>query len=202
MMEKPAENAHPLHDLLKRRWSPRAFSDRRVEPAKLRQLFEAARWAASSFNEQPWRFIVATKDDPAAFDQALGCLVEKNQAWAKGAPVLVLTFFKKTFTRNAAPNRVALHDLGQAVAGLTVQATALDLFLHQMGGIVPDIIRDTYAVPDDFEPATAIAIGYAGDPESLPEEFRAGERAPRSRNPLPAFVFTGRFGQPSPLLET
>ncbi len=200
-MEKPADNAHPIHDLLKSRWSPRAFGSQPVAAEQLRQLFEAARWAASSFNEQPWRFVVATREDSAGFERALGCLVEKNQVWAKGAPVLVLTFFKKTFSRNGTPNRVAMHDLGLAIGNLTAQATSLGLCLHQMGGILPTKIRETYAVPDDFEPATAIAIGHPGDPSSLPDDLRQSELAPRTRNPLATTVFADRFGEPSPLLD-
>src|SRR5690606_2421192 len=128
-MDKPARTNYPIHDLLVKRWSPRAFSDRPVEPDKLRQLFEAARWAASSFNEQPWSFIVALKQDQAAFDKALSCLTEANQAWAKLAPVLVLTTVKRHFEKNGKANRVCEHDLGLAMGNLCVQATQLGLYV-------------------------------------------------------------------------
>lgn len=193
-MEKPADTTVPLLDVIRRRWSPRAFSDRAVEPAKLRQVFEAARWASSSFNEQPWRYVVATKDRPEAFATALSCLVEKNQEWAKAAPVLVLTLTRRTFSQNGRPNRVALHDLGQATAQLVLQALALDLFAHQMGGILPDRVREAYEVPDDYEPQTAFALGYAGDPASLPEDLRNIETGSRRRRTVDEFVFAGRFG--------
>ena len=126
-MSKPAATQYPVHDLIRHRWSPRAFCDRPVPPEALRQVFEAARWAASSFNEQPWVFIVATKDDPQAHGAALNCLVERNQQWARYAPVLILTAVSKAFARNSKPNRCREHDLGLAVGNLSAQATALGL---------------------------------------------------------------------------
>lgn len=200
LMEKPASPDHPILDLLKRRWSPRAFADRPVEPHKLRQIFEAARWAASSFNEQPWRFFLATREDTQAFERALSCLTPGNQAWAKDVPVLVLTATKKTFTHNSKPNRVHQHDLGLAMGNLTIQAMALDLFVHQMAGIVPEKVREVYQLPEDYEPQTAFAVGYAGDPDRLSEDLRASELKPRTRKPLRELVFHGRFGEPSPIV--
>lgn len=200
-MQKPAETQYPVLNAIRDRWSPRAFADTPVESAKLGSLFEAARWAASAFNEQPWRFIVATKDDPAEYDKALGCLVEANQAWAKAAPVLVLTVISTTFKKNGNDNRVAQHDLGQAAAHLTLQAAALGLATHQMAGVDLDKVREAYSVPDGFEPQTAIAIGYPGDPDTLPEGWaRDAETAPRSRNGFGEFVFTGKFGDASGLI--
>src|SRR6185437_5594635 len=149
LMEKPADTQYPVHDLIRKRWSPRAFADKPVPAEALRSVLEAARWSASSFNEQPWRYIVATRESPQAFQQMLGCLMEKNQRWAKGAPVLMLSFFKKTFSANGRPNRVAPHDVGAASAQLTFEATARGLAVHQMGGIELDKIRSTYHVPDD-----------------------------------------------------
>ena len=195
-MEKPAQTEHPILDLLARRWSPRAFADRRVEPEKLRRLFEAARWSASSFNEQPWRFILATKDDPREYARLLGCLIEKNQAWAVHAPVLMLGLTRTHFTKTGKPNRVHEHDLGLAMGNLTIQAMAMDLWVHQMAGIDPDQARTTYSVPDDFTILTACAIGYMGDPDILPEGLREAERSTRSREPLDEFVFARTFGEP------
>jgi nitroreductase len=200
MTDKRARNEHPIHDLLARRWSPRAFADRPVEPAKLRSLLEAARWAPSSFNEQPWAFVVATKDQPDEFARMLGCLVEFNQTWAKAAPVLMLTFAHLAFERNQQPNRHAYHDVGLAVANLTVQATAEGLAVHQMAGILPPKIRTTYAVPDGWDPVSAVAVGYPGDPASLPDELRKRELAPPTRKPLDAFVFSGGWGKPAPVI--
>ena len=201
-MEKPASPDYPILDVIKRRWSPRAFeADRPVEAHKLRCLFEAARWAASSFNEQPWVFFVARQEDGPAFEQALSCLVEGNQQWARHAPVLMLTATRKAFTRNGKPNRVHQHDLGLAMGNLTVQATAMGLFLHQMAGIVPARVRQVYALPEQYEPQTGCAIGYPGEPEQLDESLREAELAERQRKALGEFVFNGRFGEASPMLE-
>ena len=178
VMEKPAETQYPIHDLLRRRWSPRAFSDRRVDPAIMRSLLEAARWAPSSYNEQPWSFIVATKDDTAEFSRLLSCLVEGNIQWAQHAPVLMVSVARLTFEDDGKPNRHAFHDVGLAVANLIVQATALGLVVHQMAGIFPDKIRELYGIPEGYEAVAGIALGYPGDPQSLPEELRKRELAP------------------------
>lgn len=200
-MEKPAETRYPIHELLRRRWSPRSFAARRVEPEVLRSLLEAARWAASSFNEQPWAFLVATQDDPAEFERLLGCLVPGNQAWARQAPVLLLTVARLRFARNDKANRHAFHDVGLAVANLTVEATARGLVVHQMAGIEPEKVRAVYALPEGTEAVTGVALGYAGEPDSLPEKLRAAELAPRTRRPLEEFVFTGSWGRVAPLLK-
>lgn len=199
-MEKPAETQYPIHDLLQRRWSPRAFSDRAVAPDTLRSLWEAARWAASCFNEQPWSFIVATKEDPKEFSRLLSCLVEGNITWAQHAPVLMVSVAKTHFDQDGSPNPHAWHDVGQAVANLTVQATALGLFVHQMAGILPDKIRELYQIPDQYEPVAGIAMGYPGNPDSLPEALRKRELAPRIRRAIHEFVFSGRWGQRSKLV--
>ncbi len=195
-LRKPAKTASPIHDLLAHRWSPRAFDSRPVDPDKLRSLFEAARWAPSSFNAQPWYFIVATKDDPENFQRVLDCFVERNQAWAKNAPVLAVSVAKMQFD-NAKPNRHAFHDVGQATANLALQATALGLEIHQMAGIDPEKARQIFGIPEGYEAVAGIALGYPGDPASLPDQLRERELAPRERKPLDAFVFTGRWGQPS-----
>jgi len=195
-VQKPAVTDYPVIDAIKNRWSPRAFAATPVEQAKLGAMFDAARWAASAFNEQPWRFIVAMKDDPAEYDKALGCLVEANQAWAKHAPVLVLTLCSTAFKKNGKDNRVALHDLGQAAAHLALQATAEGLVVHQMSGVDLDKVRETYGVPGGFDPQTAIAVGYPGLPDTLPEGWaRDAEAAPRERLPFGEFVFSGKFGE-------
>ena len=196
-MEKPAETQYPIHELLRQRWSPRAFSDRRVEPDTLRSLFEAARWAPSSNNEQPWSFIVATKDDQAEHSRLLSCLVEGNSLWAQHAPVLMGSIARMSFEDDGKPNRHAFHDVGQAVANLIVQATALGLMAHQMAGFHPDKVKELYSVPKEFEPVAAIALGYPGDPQSLPDKLRTRELAPRERKHLTEFVFTGRWGKTS-----
>jgi nitroreductase len=200
MMEKPAEVCYPIHELLRQRWSPRAFSDRPVEPEKLLSLLEAARWAPSSYNEQPWSFIVATRDDPNEYDRVLSCLVEGNQSWAQQAPVLMLSIAKLNFTSDARPNRHALHDVGLATGSLIVQATALGLFVHQMAGIMVERAQETYAIPNGHEVVAAMALGYPNHPRSLPEKLRGREMATRTRKALGEFVFTGHWGRSSALV--
>lgn len=200
-LPKEARPDHPIHDLIAKRWSPYALSHRPVSPEDLRSLFEAARWSASSYNEQPWRYIVATKDDPKAFEQLLSCLVEGNQPWAKAAPVLAIGCTSLKFALNGKPNAAAQHDLGLASASLTIEATARGLSVHQMIGILPDHVRELYAVPDDFLPLTGLAIGYLGDVNDLPEGYRPRDLSPRQRRPLPEFVFGGRWGEASELVK-
>jgi nitroreductase len=194
-MERLRDAAHPIHDLLRRRWSPRAFSDRPVEREKLLSVLEAARWAPSSNNEQPWHFIVARKEEPEEFARLLGCLVERNQSWAKAAPVLMLSVASMVFARKGHPNRHALHDTGQAVACLTVEATSLGLFVHQMAGFSIEKARETYALPPTTEPVAGIALGYLGDPDTLPEDLRQRELVASSRKPIGEFVYTGAWGR-------
>lgn len=200
-MEKPAENQYPIHELIRRRWSPRAFSAQMVEPEKMRSLLEAARWAASCFNEQPWSFIVATKEKSDAFERLLGCLVKANVLWAQHAPVLMLSVARLNFERNGKPNRHAFHDVGLALGNLTVQATALGLSLHQMAGFDVAKAREQFNIPEGHEAVAAIALGYPGDEESLPDDLRERELGPRSRRTLESFVFSSEWGQTSPLLE-
>lgn len=197
-MENPAPASYPIEDEIKQRWSPRAFSDRMVEPEKLLSLWEAARWAPSSYNEQPWYFLVATKEDEVEYQKMLGCLAEGNQKWARNAPVLMVSVAKLTFDKNGKPNRHAFHDVGLAVAGMVFEATDLDLFVHQMAGFSPEQVREAYGVPDGFEPVAAIAIGYGA--EDLPDDVKAQEMKPRERRPIESFVFQGAWGQSSPLL--
>jgi nitroreductase len=200
-MEKPADTTYPIEDLLKRRWSPRAFAERPVEPEKLLSLWEAARWSASTANQQPWHFIVATKQDEAEHARLLSCLRENNQQWAARAPVLMVSVAKLIFDANAQPNRHAFHDVGLAVANLILQATALGLCVHQMAGIYPDRVRELYDVPDDFEPVAGIVLGYPGEPDILPDDLRQRELAPRVRKPIESFVFQHTWGQTAPLLR-
>ncbi len=176
-----------IHELLARRWSPRAFSPRPVEPAKLAQLFEAARWAPSSYNAQPWAFIVATHEDAEGYNRLLSTLVDVNRQWARQAPVLILAIAKLDYDHAARPNRHAFYDLGQAVANLTVQATALDLHIHQMGGFDPRSARELFAIPTGYEPVAVLALGYQEGPPADP--------ATRTRKPLTDFVFSGSWGR-------
>ncbi|HEX7720518.1 MAG TPA: nitroreductase family protein [Pyrinomonadaceae bacterium] len=198
-MEKLAPTDYPIEEILRRRWSPRAFSDRNVEAEKLLSLFEAARWAPSSFNEQPWSFILATKETPAEHAQLVNCLVEKNQQWARLAPVLMVSVARLNFEKTGKPNRHAFHDVGLAMGNLLVEATALGLFVHQMAGFSVDKVREAYQVPEGFEPVAAIAIGYPAEPEVLLETFREQETGPRKRKPIGSFVFEGKWAEIWPL---
>jgi nitroreductase len=200
-MHKPAANDFPIHDLIRNRWSPRAFADKPISQEDLRSLFEAARWAASSMNEQPWVYLVATKDDPDNFAKMLSILVEFNITWAKNAPVLAMAVAKLAFQHNGRPNRNAFYDAGAASALLSVEATARGLVVHQMGGYDVDKARKVFEIPEGWEPAAVIAIGYPGDPDSLPSSLKERELAPRTRKPLSEFVMTGRWGHASPLVS-
>lgn len=199
-MAKRASPDYPVHDLIITRWSPYGFDDRPVPDSDLRSLFEAARWAASSYNEQPWSYIVATKKNAKEFERLLACLAEGNQIWAKAAPVLALGIATLTFVRNKKPNRVAVHDLGLAAGNLCLEATARGLMVHQMVGILPDKAREIYAIPEDSEAVTGLAIGYVGDPDRLPDNLKARDRASRQRKPLAEFVFEGKWGTTSGLV--
>lgn len=193
-MEKPAETAHPIHDLLRRRWSPRAFSERPVEPEKLLSVFEAARWAPSSNNEQPWSFVIATKDEPG-YRLLVECLKEGNKKWAFRAPVLALSVARLTFEDDGTPNRHAVHDTGMAVFSLVVQATALGLIVHQMAGYDVEKARKELKIPAGHDPVAMIAIGYPGDPNQLPDYLRERELKARDRKPMSEFVFEGVWGR-------
>lgn len=197
-LEKPAVTSRPVHDLIRNRWSPRSFTDQPVANDELIAVFEAARWAASCNNGQPWRFMVATKDDPAAYAAALACFNERNQRWAKTAPVLIFGCARKTFEANGNPNAHALYDLGAATAQLTAQAQALGLVVHQAGGIEREKARAAFNVPEEFDIVVGFALGRQGDPDALPEELPGREREPRARKPLADIAFTGAFGTPAP----
>ncbi len=199
-MPNPAPADYRIHDLLKQRWSPRAFAETPVRPEQLQRLLEAARWSPSSYNDQPWAFLIGTRDQPEEYARLLGILVESNQMWARSAPVLGLAVARLNFERNHQPNRHAYYDLGQAVAYLTVQATAERLAVHQMAGFDVEAARREFSIPADWGPVTAFAIGYPGDPKTLPESLRQRELAPRTRKGLDAFIFSGRWGNASPLI--
>ncbi|HWZ50078.1 MAG TPA: nitroreductase family protein [Granulicella sp.] len=187
LKQGPADTG--VNELILRRWSPRSFADTPVSSGDLTKIFTAAAWAASSFNEQPWRFLVGRKGD-STYEKILAALVEFNQAWAGSAPVLILSVGRKTFTQSGQPNLFAMHDTGAASATLSLQATELGLHTHGMAGVDREKARAIFAIPEDYEVGAAWALGYLGDPEALPGELRARELAPRSRKPLSEFVFS------------
>ncbi len=194
-MSRIATTEHEVLPLVRERWSPRAFAETEVDTTTLRSLLEAARWAPSAYNEQPWRFIVARKQEPEAFERALALLVEGNQAWAHAAPVLLFGLVKRSYSHNGKPNAHARHDLGQAAAWLTVEATQRGLVVHQMAGIRADAIREAYGVPEDFDIVTGLAVGYPGRADQLDGPMADMERAPRRRKSQDEIVFAGAWEQ-------
>ena len=179
----------PLLEVIAQRRSPRRFLDIPIEPEKQRSMFEAARCAPSSLNEQPWRFIVVTKDNASEYERLFSTLTDRNKVWASEAPVLVVSVAKLFVDRNGKPNRFALHDVSGAMANLTMQAVSLGLQVHQMGGFDAVRLRTLYQIPDGFEPVTVSAIGYADEFNLLTRE--------RTRNELATFVFQGQWGTPA-----
>jgi nitroreductase len=186
---------YPIHDLIANRWSPYIFEPRAIEQDKLLSCLEAARWAPSSYNEQPWFFLLGKRDNADEFSHMVGCLVEGNQIWAKNAGALLLTAVATAFQRNGKPNRAAEHDLGLATGNLCLQATALGLSVHQMIGIEPAKVRQTYGIPETHVPMTAIAIGYAADPSKGDPQLAERDRSRRGRKPIGDFVFSGTWGK-------
>lgn len=195
-IEKFADTLPGVHELIRARWSPRSFSSREVPDRDLQIVLEAARWAASSFNEQPWRFLVARKSDGPAYEKLLHLLVPANQSWAKTAPVLIVMAAKRTFSHNGSPNYYGLHDAGQALAHLFLQAIALGLHAHGMAGFDRERARKELNIPDDYDLAAAVALGYIGSPSQLNEQQQRTELARRQRKPLSEIVFTDKFGEP------
>jgi nitroreductase len=194
-MKAPVE--YPVHELIAERWSPYCFSARAVSDDDLRSVFEAVRWAPSSYNEQPWNYIIAKKENAAEYARLLSCLVEGNQAWAKDVPVLAIGIVHLDFVRNGKPNHAAMHDLGLAAGNLLLEATARGLSVHQMIGILPDRVRAEYGVPEGYEPLTGIAIGYAGDVKACDAELAQRDAARRPRKPVREFLFSGTWGNAS-----
>ena len=200
-MQKPAPVHHQVHELIQHRWSPRAFSDKPIPPDVLRSLFEAARWAPSSNNEQPWAFLVTTADDKENHAKMLSTLVGFNQGWAKHAPVLAIAVSGMAFAKTGKPNRNAFYDTGAAVADLSLEATSRGLFVHQMAGFDPHKAIEVFEIPNGWEPIAAFTIGYPGDPDSLSDTLRQRELAPRERKPLESFVMGGQWGKAAPFLH-
>lgn len=198
MIEKKAKTSVEIHELIARRWSPRAIDPARpVERRDLLALLEAARWAPSCFGDEPWRFIAWDRNEDAeSFARAFDCLAEPNQAWVEPAPVLLLALADSEFTRTGKPNRWGQYDTGAASENLCLQATALDLVAHQMGGFDKAKLRDCFGIPERFTPMAMIAIGHPGDPASLPESKQEAELAERKRSPLGERFFLHGWDKP------
>jgi nitroreductase len=187
---KQAPAAEGVLPVVLSRWSPRSFSARDVSAADLERVFEAARWAASAYNEQPWRFFVGRRGS-LTYEKIFSALQPGNQAWAGSAPVLILGVANTKFTYNGAANGYAVFDLGAASSYLTLQAAALGLAAHQMMGFEQDVARKAFAVPADYAFGSTIALGYQGEPSALKnEQLLAMEVEPRVRKPLKEFVLS------------
>jgi len=182
-----------INELIKKRWSPRAFSSDPVGKEELMTLFDAGRRAASSFNLQPWRFVYATQEDPEAFQNLLDVLLEVNQAWAKNAPALFMTIAEAYNPATGDRNAHAWHDVGLAMGNLTFQASHMGLYLHQMGGYDQEKAQQNLNLPDGFEPVAAVAVGYPGDPSQLREKMKESELNASPRKPVDALVFEGHL---------
>jgi nitroreductase len=196
MLHKQATTQVKIHDLIASRWSPRAFDpDKTVAHEDLVALLEAGRWAPSCFNDQPWRYIVCVKAaDETVWRNALGVLAEKNQLWAKNAPVLMLSVAMANFNHNGRPNRWSMYDTGAATVSLCLQANALGLVVHQMGGFDADKARRVFRLPDDCTPMAMMAVGYQAEAKTLADDFQDAERAERSREPLRRSFYLGEWG--------
>jgi len=199
---KNADTSVPVNTLIQRRWSPRAFDPNRNIPHEtLLSILEAARWSASAANAQPWSFIVAPRDNQAEFQKLLGILKEGNQTWAQHAAVLLLGVIAK-YRREDVLNRHAPHDLGMAMGYMVLQALEHDIYAHMIGGFYGDLARDAYAIPDEYEPFTAIAFGYkTEDLSRLTENHQRSEHATRQRKPLEDFIFNGTWAQTADFLR-
>jgi len=192
-MQKSNQFEFPVADLIEQRKSRRAYSSQPIEPEKINSLFEAARWAPSSMNEQPWAYIYATKEQPELWNTLLDSLNESNRVWAKDAPLLILSMARKTHLRNGAVNVAAKYDVGAANAFLSMQATHFGLNIHQMGGYDRQKAIDSLNIPETFEPIVIMAVGYLGDAENLPENLKQREVAPRERYTQDFFVMNKPF---------
>jgi nitroreductase len=191
-----------VHKLISDRKSIRAFSDRRIDDEKLITLLEAARWAASSMNEQPWRFIIVRRENEEAFNRMLESMNEQNRRWAQNASVIILTLASKKFASIGITNEYAWHDVGLAVGNLSLQAMSMDIYLHQIGGFNKETAKQLFHVPDDFEPVSMIVLGYRGDTNILPPPLRERELMPRKRKPLSELVFINNFGMSEDLYHS
>ena len=183
--QKLPATPHSLQRLIRHRWSPVGFDrERGINGATLLSILEAGRWAASSSNLQPWRFIVARKENPAEFHKLLSVLREGNQPWAQHAAALIIAVAHK-LRGPGVPNRHAGYDLGQAIAQMVLQALEHGVYVHQMGGFYPDKARDVYRIPDEYEPFTAVAMGY-----------RTSDLDHLGRGPPPARIRAARTAWP------
>ena len=197
MLEKPAQTSRPIHDLFVRRWSTRAFDAAKpVSREQLTSLLEAGRWAPSCNGDEPWRYLIWDRGrDPEGFQKAFDCLSENNRKWVKNVPLLMLSCAGSIFGATGKPNRWTQHDTGAASVSMALQATALGLAYHQMGGFDAEKARAAFTIPAEYTPMAMIAVGYQAAPDVLDEETKKKELAPRARKPLAEKFFEGGWGK-------
>jgi nitroreductase len=198
MILKPAVTSQPIDPLIQKRWSGRAFVENQpVSREQIIALLEAARWAPSCWNDQPWRYIVFDRfHNKDAWQKAFECLSEGNQKWVIQAPVLLIAFADTRFTRNGKPNRWGQHDTGAASTNLCLQAASMGLMAHQMGGYDRDKVRETFAVPDQFDIMSMIAVGYPANEDQINPDELERELEPRERAPLGEHFFDSSWENP------
>jgi nitroreductase len=197
-MKKTTPTQFNIHPNIEQRWSTRAFDKKPVEIVKIQRMFEAARWAASAFNEQPWRFIMG-KDGNETYNKILDTLVDWNQKWAGNAPVLILNMAKRTFAHNNTRNATFKYDLGQAIANMCIEGVNQGLFTHQMSGFDHEKAKELFNIPDDFQAISVTAVGYYKENTKLPSDMIEAEAKPRSRKEFDQLVFEKTFGIPNSL---
>jgi len=200
-MKPPIANNHPIHPLLAKRWSGRAYAPTALPQQVLNQLFEAVRWAPSCYNEQPWRFVVAHKGTEA-FEKLAATLKPANRTWAQNAPVLVLAVAKTHFSHNGQPNLHAWHDVGIAVAHLGIQATELDVNVHQMAGFNAPAATQAFSLPQGYEAVSVLALGYRAPAQTLEGVMLEKEVGAQQRKLQQDFVFEQAWQQPKPQQAT
>ena len=189
MVKENIETSFDLHPFFRQRWSPRSFSNEPILEEQVLELIEAARWAPSANNEQPWLFYYGLKG-ATQFDDLWNTLAPGNRPWAKNAAVLMVTMIRKTFTKNGNPNPWALHDLGMANAQLILQATHRNIYGHFMAGFDKGKIKETLTLPEDIEPVAMLALGHLGNPEQLEEPYKGRELSARSRLPIQDIIYS------------
>ena len=188
IITKTAKADFPISEIISRRWSARAFSTRHVEKSKLLSILEAARWAPSSRNEQPWRYIVFTNDNPEKLKKAQSVLKEIND-YAKRAPILICAITKRTYSDNGIPNRLHFHDLGAANENMFLEAFNQGLIMHEMGGFDLQKAREVFNIPEDYEIGVMIEIGYQDTYHVLPDRLKEKAFTLRIRKPLSKTAF-------------
>ena len=193
LISKIANTDFPIHNLIARRWSARAFSTKTVEKSKLLSILEAARWAPSSRNEQPWRYIVFTDENPEKLNIARSVLLEINN-YAKRAPILICAITKKYYSDNGIYNKLHFHDLGAADENMFLESFNQGLIMHEMGGFDRDKARRVFNVPDEYEIGIMVAIGYQDSHDILPERYKEKAFSPRERKSLSEIAFLEELG--------